>query len=69
MLVNSLMFQEDIKYPNDVELLNNVRKWLVGNIFKPIKKGLGIYLLILWQSVHHDNPYFLVCRLYIFSIK
>lgn len=34
MLVDATVFPEDIKYPNDVGLLNDVRQWLVDNIKK-----------------------------------
>jgi IS5 family transposase len=34
MLVDATVFPENIKYPNDVGLLNDVREWLVGNIKK-----------------------------------
>ena len=40
MLVDATVFPEEIKYPNDVGLLNDVREWLVGNI-KRIGKALG----------------------------
>lgn len=36
MLVDATVFPEEIKYPNDVGLLNDVREWLVKRI-----KGLG----------------------------
>jgi len=32
MLVDATVFPEEIKYPNDVGLLNDVREWLVRNI-------------------------------------
>lgn len=34
MLVDATVFPEEIKYPNDVGLLNTVREWLVGTIRK-----------------------------------
>ncbi|MCK4852276.1 MAG: IS5 family transposase [Candidatus Omnitrophica bacterium] len=34
MLVDATVFPENIKYPNDVGLLNDVREWLVRNIKK-----------------------------------
>lgn len=40
MLVDATVFSEDIKYPNDVGLLNDVREWLVKNI-KKIGKAVG----------------------------
>lgn len=40
MLVDATVFPEEVKYPNDVGLLNDVREWLVGNI-KRIGKALG----------------------------
>jgi len=40
MLVDATVFPENIKYPNDVGLLNDVREWLVKNI-KKIGKSLG----------------------------
>jgi IS5 family transposase len=40
MLVDATVFPEDIKYPNDVGLLNDVRVWLVGNI-KKFGKAVG----------------------------
>ncbi len=38
MLVDGTVFPENIKYPNDVGLLNDVREWLVENITKIGKK-------------------------------
>ena len=32
MLADATVFPEHVKHPNDVGLLNDVRKWLVGNI-------------------------------------
>jgi len=40
MLVDATVFPEEIKYPNDVGLLNDVREWLVGNI-KRLAKAVG----------------------------
>jgi len=40
MLVDATVFSEDMKYPNDVGLLNDVREWLVKNI-KRIGKAVG----------------------------
>jgi len=40
MLIDATVFPEEIKYPNDVGLLNDVREWLVGNI-KRIGKSIG----------------------------
>jgi hypothetical protein len=40
MLVDATVFPEEIKYPNDVGLLNDVREWLVGNI-KRVAKAIG----------------------------
>jgi IS5 family transposase len=40
MLVDATVFPEEIKYPNDVGLLNDVREWLVRNI-KRIGKSIG----------------------------
>jgi len=40
MLVDATVFPEDIKYPNDVGLLNDVREWLVKQI-KRIGRALG----------------------------
>ena len=40
MLVDATVFPENIKYPNDVGLLNDVREWLVETI-KPLGKKLG----------------------------
>jgi hypothetical protein len=40
MLVDATVFPENIKYPNDVGLLNDVRQWLVKNI-KKIGKSAG----------------------------
>jgi hypothetical protein len=40
MLVDATVFPEDIKYPNDVGLLNDVREWLVKQI-KRIGKAVG----------------------------
>jgi len=40
MLVDATVFPEEIKYPNDVGLLNDIREWLVGNI-KKIGKAIG----------------------------
>ena len=40
MLVDATVFPEDIKYPNDVGLLSDVREWLVKNI-KRIGKAVG----------------------------
>ena len=40
MLVDATVFPENIKYPNDVGLLNTVREWLVENI-KKIGKLVG----------------------------
>jgi len=40
MLVDATVFPEDIKYPNDVGLLNDVREWLVRQI-KRLGKVLG----------------------------
>jgi len=40
MLVDATVFPEEIKYPNDVGLLNDVRQWLVGNI-KRLGKVIG----------------------------
>jgi IS5 family transposase len=40
MIVDATVFPEEIKYPNDVGLLNNVREWLVKQI-KRIGKALG----------------------------
>jgi len=37
MLVDATEFSEDIKYTNDVGLLNDVREWLVKNIKRIIK--------------------------------
>ena len=34
MLIDATVFPENIKYPNDVGLLNDVREWLVNNIKK-----------------------------------
>jgi len=34
MLIDATVFPENIKYPNDVGLLNDVREWLVENIRK-----------------------------------
>jgi hypothetical protein len=40
MLVDATVFPEEIKYPNDVGLLNDVREWLVRNI-KRIGRAIG----------------------------
>lgn len=40
MLVDATVFPEEIKYPNDVGLLNDVREWLVKNI-KRMGKTIG----------------------------
>jgi len=40
ILVDGTVIPENIKYPNDVGLLNDVREWLVGNI-KRIGKDIG----------------------------
>lgn len=40
LLVDATVFPENIKYPNDVGLLNDVREWLVETI-KPMGKKLG----------------------------
>lgn len=40
MLVDATVFPEDIKYPNDVGLLNDVREWLVKQI-KRLGKVVG----------------------------
>jgi len=40
MLVDATVFPEQIKYPNDVGLLNDVREWLVKNI-KRLGKVIG----------------------------
>ena len=40
MLVDATVFPEEIKYPNDVGLLNDVRGWLVKHI-KRIGKAIG----------------------------
>jgi len=40
MLVDATVFPEEIKYPNDVGLLNDVREWLVRNI-KRVSKAIG----------------------------
>jgi len=40
MLVDATVFPEEIKYPNDVGLLNDVREWLVRNI-KRLGKAIG----------------------------
>ena len=40
MLVDATVFPEEIKYPNDVGILNDVREWLVGNI-KRIGRAIG----------------------------
>jgi len=39
MLVDATVFPENIKYPNDVGLLNDVREWLVRNV-KRIGKSI-----------------------------
>ncbi|MBU4329058.1 MAG: IS5 family transposase [Acidobacteria bacterium] len=40
MLIDATVFPENIKYPNDVGLLNDVREWLVDNI-KKLGKAVG----------------------------
>jgi IS5 family transposase len=40
MLVDATVFPEEIKYPNDVGLLNDVREWLVKHI-KRVGKAIG----------------------------
>ena len=40
MLADGTVFPENIKYPNDVGLLNDVRQWLVGKL-KGIGKDVG----------------------------
>ncbi|MFH1934239.1 MAG: transposase, partial [Pseudomonadota bacterium] len=40
MLIDATVFPENIKYPNDVGLLNDVREWLVNNI-KKLGKAVG----------------------------
>ncbi|MCH8012677.1 MAG: IS5 family transposase [Candidatus Marinimicrobia bacterium] len=40
LLVDATVFPENIKYPNDVGLLNDVREWLVDTI-KPLGKRIG----------------------------
>lgn len=40
MLVDATVFPEEIKYPNDVGLLNDVRQWLVRNI-KRVGKAIS----------------------------
>jgi IS5 family transposase len=40
MLVDATVFPEEIKYPNDVGLLNDVPEWLVRNI-KRVAKAIG----------------------------
>ena len=40
MLVDGTVIPENIKYPNDIGLLNDVRQWLVGNI-KRIGEDVG----------------------------
>ncbi len=40
LLVDATVFPENIKYPNDVGLLNDVREWLVDNI-KSFGKKIG----------------------------
>ena len=40
LLVDATVFPENIKYPNDVGLLNDVREWLVETI-KPLGKKVG----------------------------
>jgi hypothetical protein len=40
MLVDGTVFPENVKYPNDVGLLNDVREWLVDNI-KKVGKHVG----------------------------
>ena len=40
MLIDATVFPENIKYPNDVGLLNDVREWLVDNI-KKFGKAVG----------------------------
>jgi len=40
LLIDATVFPENIKYPSDVGLLNDVRQWLVGNI-KKLGKVVG----------------------------
>ena len=40
MLIDATVFPENIKHPNDVGLLNDVREWLVDNI-KKLGKAVG----------------------------
>lgn len=40
MFVDGTVFSEDVKYPNDVGLLNDVREWLVANV-KKFGKSVG----------------------------
>ncbi|MGQ9721229.1 MAG: hypothetical protein ACUVXA_07910 [Candidatus Jordarchaeum sp.] len=40
MLVYATVFPEEMKYPNDVGLLNDVREWLIRNI-KSLGKAIG----------------------------
>lgn len=40
MLIDATVFPEEIKYPNDVGILNDVRQWLVGNV-KRMGKAIG----------------------------
>jgi len=40
LLVDATVFPENVKYPNDVGLLNDVREWLVNNI-KTLGKKVG----------------------------
>lgn len=40
LLIDATVFPENIKYPNDVGLLNDVREWLVRNI-KKLGKAVG----------------------------
>lgn len=50
MLVDATVFPEEIKYPNDVGLLNDVREWVVRNI-KRIGKAVGKkYCTYSWKA-------------------
>lgn len=57
MLVDATVFPEEIKYPNDVGLLNDVREWLVGNI-KRIGKAIGKTYRTYSRKARKDHLHF-----------
>lgn len=53
MLIDATVFPEEIKYPNDVGLLNDVREWVVRNI-KRIGKAIGKKYRIYSRTARKD---------------